>query len=140
MTRHDFIPFGPIIWLDPDNDPDEPKLLFAKRLLVEILQNVRSVDFSSGKATCHLPKRGSFLVNRRLSFGFSNGRFFRKTGSSNSLRPIRSSMRLVEGLQARVGFEPISSVCCLPLASLGRMDAGSPCDSNLRFRFLLFLP
>ena len=113
MTRHDFIRGHH--WIDPGNDPKEPRLLFAKEM-VEMLQDGQSVDFSSGKP---------FAIAEEDPFSTTEGALlvFQTGGSSGKPAQVIHSadnlLHAVAGLQTRIGFGPISSVCCLPLHHLG---------------------
>ena len=113
MTRSDFIHSHH--WVDPESDPSEPKLVFAMEM-VEMLRNGKSVDFSTGKA---------LGIAEELSFSETEGALLAFQTGGSSGRPSQvfhsaDNLRYaVTGLQGRIGFDPISSVCCLPLYHLG---------------------
>lgn len=113
MRRRDFIRGHS--WIDPENDPKEPKLVFAKEM-VEMLQGDRSVDFALGKPL-HIAENDSLTSTEGPLLAFQTG------GSSGKpAQVIHSAGNLrhaVTGLQGRIGPDPISSVCCLPLHHLG---------------------
>ena len=111
----DRYPLRSSLWIDSDNDPSEPRLLFAKRVL-GYFRDVQAVDVTRGKPIDLSELDLSGLPNAQLlSFdtGGSSGKASRVIHSTDTLS------RAVEGLQSKIGMDPISSVCCLPLHHLG---------------------
>ena len=111
----DRYPLRSSLWIDSDNDPSEPRLLFAKRVL-GYFRDVQAVDVTRGKPIDLSGLDLSGLPNAQLlSFdtGGSSGKASRVIHSTDTLS------RAVEGLQSKIGMDPISSVCCLPLHHLG---------------------
>ena len=113
MTRNDSIRGHH--WIDPENDPREPKLVLALKM-VEMLRDDRSVDFATGKPL-GIAEDDSFSSSEGSLLAFQTG------GSSGKpARVIHSANNLLHaeaGLRERIGLDPISSVCCLPLNHLG---------------------
>jgi O-succinylbenzoic acid--CoA ligase len=103
------------LWLDPDNDPNDARLLFAKKTL-GLFEDISAVDFTRGK-----PMDLSGMVFPDLSsaqlLAFDTGGTSGKT--TQVIHSTDTLDRAVEGLQAKIGPKPISSVCCLPLHHLG---------------------
>lgn len=111
----DRYPIRSDLWIDSDNDPNEPRLLFAKQAL-GCFREVQAVDFTRGKpmdlSGMDLPSAPNTQL---LAFdtGGSSGKISQVIHSVNTLS------QSVEGLQSKIGVEPISSICCLPLHHLG---------------------
>ena len=59
------------LWIDPENDPSNPGLLFAKAM-VELLQEGHCVDFSSGKPFV-MDRDEPFLSNKGPLLSFQTG-------------------------------------------------------------------
>ena len=103
------------LWLDPDNDPNDPRLLFAKKTL-GLFEDISAVDFTRGKPMDLSGMDLSGFPNAQL-LAFDTGGTSGKT--SKVIHSTDTLSRAVEGLQSKIGFDPISSVCCLPLHHLG---------------------
>ena len=58
-------------WIDPENDPADPSLLFAKSM-VALLQEGNCVDFSSGKPFV-MDRDEPFLSNKGSLLSFQTG-------------------------------------------------------------------
>lgn len=103
------------LWLDPDNDPKEPKLLFAKKVF-DLFEDLPAVHFTKDNPRPLSSNDFSSTSGAEIfafQTGGTSGRTTRVVHSTDTLD------RAVEGLQAKIGPQPISSVCCLPLHHLG---------------------
>ena len=111
----DCYPVGSDSWIDSDNDPNEPRLLLAKNVL-GFFQDFQVVDFTKGKPISFPDLKVPGLTAAQL-LAFDTGGSSGKT--SQVIHSLATLNRALEGLQSRIGLEPISSVCCLPLNHLG---------------------
>ena len=111
----DRYPIRSDLWIDPDNDPNDVRLLFAKKAL-GCFREVQAVDFARGKPMDLSGMDLSGFPNAQL-LAFDTGGTSGKT--SKVIHSTDTLSRAVEGLQSKIGFDPISSICCLPLHHLG---------------------
>jgi len=111
----DRYPIRSDLWIDPDNDPNDVRLLFAKKAL-GCFREVQAVDFAQGKPMDLSCMDLSGFPNAQL-LAFDTGGTSGKT--SKVIHSTDTLSRAVEGLQSKIGFDPISSICCLPLHHLG---------------------
>ena len=102
-------------WIDPENDPADPRLRFAKAM-VELQQEGHCVDFSSGKPFV-MDRDEPFLSNKGSLLSFQTGGTSGRP--SQVIHSLDNLFHAVKGLQEKIGSDPISSVCCLPLHHLG---------------------
>ena len=102
-------------WIDSDNDPKEPRLLLAKKVL-GFFQDFQVVDFTKGKPMSLADLKLPGLTAAQL-LAFDTGGSSAKP--SQVIHSPDTLNRALEGLQSKIGLEPISSVCCLPLHHLG---------------------
>lgn len=112
MTNEKYDNFS---WVDPLNDASNINLKYAQKVF-SVLSSKESVELSAKCPQPVLNKDAHRTLNRGSRVFKSGG----TSGVSSQVFHDEASIRnAVSGLQQRIGFEPISSLCCLPLTHVG---------------------
>ena len=102
-------------WVDPANDHGDSRIRFATEM-IQLLSEGTSADFSTGRFFVQEDECSSVLHEGSL-LCFETGGTSGKP--SRVIHSLDSLVNAVDGLQARIGNDAISSICCLPLSHLG---------------------